>query len=798
MARKIKHPIPLQSSKLVIAIAQIEGPLPNGKHVTLMGARNSLGWKSIEDVNARIDKAAGILDALHRGSRKPDIVIFPEYSLPVEKALPMLTQKANLYKQIIVGGADCFEDEDKKHIYNKAPIIVPGKRRPIWVVKRELSQWEQGFVDEPNDTSVPILTWTSDGRTYWISVYICLDFRRAPHETKDGGGIFIVPMCSPDVHSFRGWADAALRLENGTATVLCNSVGGDSVGQSGVIAVVPRGKPFKSAFDLPDAEEAIALFEIDCKHLAPPKKTQPDFRFPLGRRYFHSLLMAGDRVEFTRLRVEEREVVTRAVINPAIFEYLGKKMRMAFLSVDNFAEIEDRVKDQDFEVLAILGQHDLLVTHLHENRYDMIYDIKPIIRWKTSTGRVIAHADEMSEDIYNSFPFFRVDVYFKVLGVPVTNIERSVFDDSAHQLPSVAERIQIMKLGNDWNDENVPLEARDKFIKKGWIIKSTDTQPGEISSIMTVFLDHAGPQIEERQATFEARVLPELVKKSVITSIYRGRAQSLTINYVLRVTANVDSLFDLIHEIYKLAADARVSVITTTYVVVKKLSSLSLERAVLAPMLPADETIYRNTHICPRLSAEERLKVIYLQETEQREYIRHYRRIQESLSELVDQSWLRPHVMEVEKKLATGLLNRDFLILKEIHDFLQIRVEDHLKKFLQLALTEQELDAWRKELNIQSGRKKEGLSFTERNKAALRLGEERNLPDELLGCLRDLTGTHQLRNLFAHGNSEKFAIEEYLLGLPTYCKFLSIWLRNSDVLNTFISPEDGTSPVAEL
>jgi predicted amidohydrolase len=782
MARKSKYKVDLKSSTLVIAIAQIEGPLPNGKHTSLVGERNSLAWKTIEDVNARIDKACGILDALNRTSRKADVVVFPEYSLPVMKALPRLHEKANQYGQIIIAGADSIHDPRTKHIYNQSPIIIPHKRSPIWATKRELSQWEQGLVDEPTHASVPVLTWDADGRSHWLSVYICLDFRHASHETKKGGGIFIVPMCSPDVHSFRGWADSALRLEDGTATVFCNCIGGEAVGQSGVVAVVPRGKPFKSAFDLPESEEAVAVFEIDCNHLAPPKITNPDFKFPLGKRFYYSLITATDTVEFTRLRVEQREVVTRAVINPAIFEDLGKKMRMAFLSVENFAEIADTAKDQDFEVLAILGQHDLLVTHLHENRYDMIYDIKPIIRWRTGTGQVITHGQEMTDDIYNSFPFFRVDVYFKVLGVPVTHAVRSVFD-SAHQKPTVAERIQIMKLGNDWNDENVPHEARAKFLRRGWILKSTNTQPGEISSIMTIYLDHVGPLIEERQATFEDRVLPELVKKHVVTSIYRGRSQSLTMHYVLRITANVDSLYGLIEEVYKLAADARVSINTTTYVVVKKLSSLSLEKAVLAPMLPADETSYRNTQLCVRLSAEDRLRVIYLPENEQRALIRHYRLIQEAVSELSEHKWLHGYIPEMERKLATGLLNNDFFILKEPHDILQIRVEGLLKEFIEKEVTDQEFDNWKRSLAIQSGKKITDLSYTERIKVVIRKAEELGLPTEMLPSLRDLLVTYQLRNNFAHGNWEKLTIDDYVMVLPVYCNFLSEWELYANILS---------------
>src|SRR5687767_12451694 len=97
MATHRKYPLDLHKSKIVVAVAQITGPLPSGKHKTVINDRETLGWKSLNDIKSRIDKAVGILDELNKSVLKPDFVLFPEYSIPVQKALPQLQDRANEY-----------------------------------------------------------------------------------------------------------------------------------------------------------------------------------------------------------------------------------------------------------------------------------------------------------------------------------------------------------------------------------------------------------------------------------------------------------------------------------------------------------------------------------------------------------------------------------------------------------------------------------------------------------------------------------------------------------------------------
>src|SRR5205085_5206064 len=164
---------------------------------------------------SRIEKACSVLDLLNQASIRPDVVVFPEYSLPVERALPRLKAKAEEYKQIIVAGSDTFHDPTTNKIFNQSPVIVPGRNAPVWAKKYELSQWEAGYVDQPASAEVPLLTWEANGRNYWMAVYIGVDFLLAPLDKIKGAGIFIVPMSSPEINVFQVYADTLLRNEGG-------------------------------------------------------------------------------------------------------------------------------------------------------------------------------------------------------------------------------------------------------------------------------------------------------------------------------------------------------------------------------------------------------------------------------------------------------------------------------------------------------------------------------------------------------------------------------------------------------
>lgn len=776
MATQTTFTLPhLTSSQIVIAVCQLE---VHGKHKTLVGDRNSFGWEDIEAVKTRVTKAADIIDALNQSPQRTiDIVVFPEYSLPVRQALRELQSKAKQYGQVIIAGSDNLTQPDSNNIFNQCPIILPDGS-VVWSTKRHLSSWEYGYIDEPEGAQIPRLSWTAkDGKTYWIEVPICLDFNFAKKTLLKGGGIFIVPMCSSDIESFRGWADDLLRLESGTATVLCNGYGKLGVGQSSLVVMEPNGKPFKPAFELPKNRETVAVFELDLRRLAPPKKTSLEPAYPLGKTFFYSLLSTSGKTELKTLDIIEKEVATRGVINPALFANLDKRTRMAFLSTENFWESVGKLRNQDFEVLAILGQHDILITHLHENRYDMIYDIKKVLNWRTSVDGIAKPDDDLMRQIHDTFPFFRVDVYFKVLGAEIPRPHSRL----ENRMPSFEERIKIIKLGSDWNDEQVSDEDRATFLERKWILKPTDKKPGHINSIMTVSLEHLSPEMGDKQALFEDHVIPQIIKRDIVTSAYRGRSQILAFSYVFRIWAGVDELYELIEDIHKLASEIRVAVNTSTYVVLKQLSTLSLEKAVLSPSLSAEDTAYKNMNITPKLRDESNDRLRSLSKDNQSEYIKYCRIVQEAMSDIEETDWLRKRYNEIEGKLLEGLLGPDFELLKEVHVFFHDKVEASLKHYIENEISDEEFATLKSALEIQSQRTKKQLFYQDRIKIVAESAKMQNRETTKTRATRNLHNTTVLRNAITHTNFETIALGEYTNVIAIYCEFLRRWKvqRNS-------------------
>jgi len=770
-------PINLGTSKIVVAIAQVNGPLPDGKQKVVIADRETLEWKSLDDIRSRLEKAYAILDEISTGPLKPDIVVFPEYAFPVQRAVGELQQRADKYNFIIVGGADLIRQSNSAHIFNQSPIMIPGHAEPVWVTKRTISQWEEGLVDEPGEITQPVLTWKVNGLKYWISTYISLDFSFGAQRISRGGGLFLVPMCSPDVMSFRGWADTLLRLEGGTATVLCNCVGGGSKGQSSVVVSNPSGKPFQAAFEMSTNREEVSVFEIDLQHLAPPRKTSRRTTYALGRRFLYELQTVPGGIRLEPQPTATEEILKRAVINPAIFSaVLGKKMRMAFLNVRNYAEVETKIEGKDYEVLATLGKEDIIVTHLAEDRYDMIFDITQAINWIGVDGNYVT-VGGLNEMVEASFPHFRVDAYYKVMGVPVNDVDRGVFSSRERPFPNFAEIANIFKLGQRWEDPDVTDEERQRFLHNRWILDLTELNLGDINAVMTIGLAYARVDSKAHLlAKFEETVVPELVNNHHVTSLYRGSSVTLVIDYVARLSCDIRSISDLQYRLHDMALKNRLSIQLTTYIVHKKLSSLSLPKAILVTRLSRDKR-YRDLHIIPHLSDEDRVRLTYQSEREQIELIDSFRTVEKAL-EKIDYFRFETEERMVLHKLASGLFNKDFDSLREVHDPLQIRVEKMIAAIIKKEIDEKEFKQLAAAVNISPQKTKSQLAYMEKIKIAVRHFEETESESLRLPSLKNLHLTTLVRNALAHSDFERISLEQFTQAMVYYCNFLYDWDEN--------------------
>ncbi len=791
--RRSSFAINLKSSKVVIAIAQLAGPFPNGKHKTVINDRETLGWMSLGSISERIDKASSVLDQLSKVTLKPDIVVFPEYSIPVQKALPDFQKKADEYGFIILGGADTILQPNSFEVFNQSPIIIPGRKRPIWIKKHVLSQWERGLVDEPDQPTQILLTWEIGRQKFWISMYITLDFSQASAEFKHGGGLFLVPMCSPDVMSFIGWADSLLRLEGGTATVLCNCVGEGATGQSSVVAVNLDSKPFQAAFALSTTKEQVAVLEIDLQHLSLPKKTSRQLSYPLGRRFVYDLEVMPEGVQLRMTPVTDNVIRKHAVINPAIIDLLGKKMRIAFLKVPNYAEIERNVIGKEYEVLAVMGNEDLMVTHLAADSYDMLFDVTQTINWIGIKGNTVTPQDLDNVDEDN-FPYFRVDTYYKVMGLPVSENDQAIFGSRDKPLPTFAEIASIFKLSERWEDPDVTDGERTRFLKNRWILDINETSSGGIEAVMTFRLQYSQRDNKSSLlAKFDKIVVPELIKTSQVKSLYRGTSTGLDIDYIARLIGDFDSVSNLQDQLHKLAMNSRIIIDIKTLIVRKKLSSLSLPRAVLVTNLSRDKH-YRDRRIMPYLSNDDRVRMAYQSEKEQLEFIDLFRPVDDSLERIEDLSLEEDEKKVMRRKLVSGLFNYNFDDLMEIHHLLQIRVERILMNFIKDNIDETNFSKLKAKENIQTQKLKSQLSYSDRIKIVTRYIEDTSTSEDtstgedtgksevrwssVLSSVTALSETIKVRNALAHYDTERISLAEFTATIVNYCNFLYDWNEN--------------------
>ena len=769
----------LDKSNLVIAMAQLEGPIPRGKRKVVINGRESYEWTSLDETSARLQKAYSILKFLNTFPKKVDLVVFPEYSLPLEddEAIVTLQGLSTEYNQVIVAGADTIRQPNSSLILNQSAIFIPAEEEPIWVTKRQLSRWETGYVDSPEQVSVPVFTWEEGRDHYWMRVYICSEFPLVVQEIPTSGsepdlgmnrgpGLLIVPMCSPEVHSFRTYADLLLRREEGTATILCNCIGETgAVGFSSVITVLPDGRSLQPALELRDNAEAVAVFELDLKGLAPHKKSRIGERGAVGNRYLYDVQTMPDGFGLVAQEPDSETSVEieKGVINPAIFDLFGKKMRVSFLSVHNYAETQKRVKDLGFEVLAVLGQHDLIVTHIHEASYDMVIDIKQAIDLRSY----------IQSPHHESLPYFQVYDYYKVLGVPIGPEEQTVFE-GFRALPTEDELVQILTLGNNWNDESVSAEVREVFLNKKWILACTTRKPADINAIMTIYIHQAtGSDLTERIELFKENVLPIIIRKTVVTSVYSGIGRNMEAHFVLRLTTDPKSLFTLINEIYQVSLEARVLISTMTYVVIEKLSTLSLRDACLLTVLPSGLKIYRDNHFLPLLTEENKKRARYMPQETQTSILGHFKKLEAAINFLGEPDWLERFRENIMKKFATGLLLNDFVILRDPHDILHGRVEDALLAVASESISDEQLDDWRAELNIKPGKTMLKMTMYERIALINRGVEEGQISPEIADDLSMLAHTVSVRNALAHNRKEELNNDRYVAAVAIYCRFLS-------------------------
>lgn len=517
--------------------------------------------------------------------------------------------------------------------------------------------------------------------------------------------------------------------------------------------------------------ESFCFFELDCDNLVLPKRSSRTTKSPLSRIHVYNLEPVGDSYQIShagiRERTEESKVV--GVINPYIFKEYAKRMLVTFINVAKYGALSEKtVEQQGFECYSVLGHNDMMVTHLHQDPSDLFFGIREMMGWNPSflDGTEIGSAEDGDSAKY---AYFEVFTYHKVLGIKVGPAHRTAFRDGT---PTSEQLSSILALGKNWNDVNVLDDERDFLLNKKWILGSTTKEPGNIDAVMTIYLDHP-EDLRVPMQIFEDYVLPSLMSNGSVTSIYEGTGRKMAINYLLRITGSKDNLFAFIQDVHRLAISARLMIMTNTFVIVKKWSSLDLEKSLLIPVLPANEETYRNTHIVNKMTLGEKVKFISLSREAQLTLIEAYREFESKLNALGNRLKLNQQLPDIQRDFIVGLLNEDFSVLRHPHDELQGHVEVWLRETIGALVSDKNFPEIRDAVGIEKNKTKDKLTYAEWLLISIYCSEQSLTEPKLLPIFKDLLdNTTYVRNAIKHDEWSKLAVKPYVTALSAYFAFL--------------------------
>lgn len=770
--------LPFNSAKLKICIAQLTGPIPKGKIKVFSIDKDTYQWETKDEVEDRKLKIKSILSFIEQHHSDTNIIVFPEYTAPsfyLDKEYRELADKLNC---MIIGSADNFWKGDK--VYNQTPIYLPHAESPTWITKRFVSQWEDGHIDEPENTDNPVFHWQVEEKNYSISVYVGQDFHLSMNHDNNtlpvnGPSVIIVPTCAEDIIVFHNLAGSNLAQPGNRAVVLSNCIGGPFAGGSSIFLKTPKGNKFAPTFLLKEKKEIIAIAEVDCDKLGSPECVYPNSIY--GSRQFSQYQIDKDQTEYIITEVSQTtdENKSQAIINPNLFEVFGKTMRMSFLIIDQYGKMdESKLKNSGIEIYSLLGSNDIMVTNLGVYIDSLISEITGLLpSWRMGSEEPKDHF------VYSNFPYFEVKKFHKIHGAVVSAQANEAFYNA---VPNEHELHDLLALSKNWNTNSISEEKKQQYLKKNWILESTETSQGEVDVIMTIRL--TSPEMNKNTIRphkyFADRMIPYLCDSAIVNSIYEGAEYKANINYLLRIKTRIEDLFHFLSEIHLRGLKENVLFATNTYLVVKKWSDLSLEQS-----LPPSEYSflfewYKEKFMFKKFgNIEDKLNFRRLDPTRQNEIVRKILKIQGFLDDPsfhVNQQVSADEKRQIMTNIIYGISFEDLNKLKQPHDMFLQPVEMLLSKIIR-SISDADFNTLKEELSIK-GKERNRLTLHEKISMTKKVisNNRPELKEKYDESCKNLYETLSTRNAFAHPENLKFTtIEACCKTMEYYADFFRTW-----------------------
>jgi hypothetical protein len=214
--------------KIKIAIIQLNSPFIENLQIQ----NDMYRWIDSELYFSKIKKIL-----LNLKEKNPDIVVFPEYTIPNNKLNEVMELSKDF--KVVIAGSDICRDQNQMALYQKniCPVIIKDKVflvEKLWLATNENRVREGDEGASPLKLSFKIKNKIGQSIDATIKIYICLDYI-AHHDTKDmSNGLNIVIMCTNNIEDFIKYAEVDVRKQK--FTIFCNTFSFDSqyIGKSSI------------------------------------------------------------------------------------------------------------------------------------------------------------------------------------------------------------------------------------------------------------------------------------------------------------------------------------------------------------------------------------------------------------------------------------------------------------------------------------------------------------------------------------------------------------------------------------
>lgn len=462
-----------------------------------------------------------------------------------------------------------------------------------------------------------------------------------------------------------------------------------------------------------------------------------------------------------------RRETRRVVLNPRLFEVLGKTLRLALVRTWSYHHATLLIQQHStapLKCVSVLGPHDLLLVHLGDNEHLFNADTQPFIAESGADNDAAKHPRTFVAA--KILKFHGYDVPTDGPDIPAPDTLRDLVDAAEGAAAFNEDQLRA------WLDQGYVLGA-----------EGVDVRAGQLEAYIALSLNTPS-DAEEYASEIFARLLRETVLPDRrVFSVYEGRGSVPTMQFIFRTRSTPHELFDFIEHFHARCESMYIHVHTSTYIVVAH-KALRVYRNLLIPALTDEQKKLRDMVIGPELTPDEQRQFRFGPPDHQLAVMASVKKITDGFRriKIPQEVMTHDHVTLLTNRAVRATVTGDVLEYKYVYTTLCGAVENALRDRLMWVLKTQFnsiADAVQAGI-ISTGtaaKPVERLTFGEVRDAARAFHRVGHAAAQYLPSSSQLDALQEiidLRNKFAHGQEHTIVSADATALLPQLLEFIRV------------------------